>query len=140
MNLRALLTKTGGGVIGQQRGGPVRIMAPLTGGFLKGVAGSKAEGLDVEILPGGSDWILVDQTTKMTHLDVRTHGKSADGHGFFIHYTGVLAPDDISAKFRAWDADAVTSRGEDHHWWTNPTFETGGRHSIRANAYTALRC
>lgn len=128
LNLRAHMSRDGG-VAGKQRNGATRYLAPLTGGFLQGVAGTKAEGLNVEIMPGGSDWLLVDETTKIAHLDVRTHGKTPEGHGFFIYYTGYLGSDDIGQKFRTWQPDAVTSRGGDHHWWTNPTFETSGKHT-----------
>jgi hypothetical protein len=37
------------------KGGPVRIVVPITHGFIKG------SGLEAEILPGGGDWILVSE-------------------------------------------------------------------------------
>ena len=37
------------------KGGPVRVVVPITHGFIKG------SGLDAEILPGGGDWILVSE-------------------------------------------------------------------------------
>jgi len=123
MNLRAYMSRNGSAA-GCHRGGATRHLAPLTGGFLKGVEGTRAEGLDVELMPGGSDWLMVDDTTSMCHLDVRTHGTNKAGDGFFIYYTGYLGHDKAAAQFTSWDPEAKTTKGGDHHWWTNPNFET----------------
>ena len=39
--------------LGAIKAGPQRIIAPVSHGFLKG------SGVEAEILPGGSDWLLV---------------------------------------------------------------------------------
>lgn len=123
LNLRAHMSRQGA-VAGKQRNGATRHLAPLTGGFLKGVDGTRAEGLSVELMPGGSDWLLVDEATGIAHLDVRTHGVDTNKDGFFIHYVGYLGLDEAGAKFQSWSEDAKTTKGGDHHWWTNPIFET----------------
>lgn len=115
------------GAAGKQRGGATRYLAPLTGGFLKGIEGTRAEGLSVKLMPGGSDWLCVDEATGTAHLDVRTHGVTDSGDGFFIYYTGYILLDEICAKFQSWSPDSKTSKGGDHYWFTNPNFETSGR-------------
>ena len=126
LNLRAHMSLESG-VAGPQRGGAIRQLAPLTGGFLKGVPGTKAEGLDVKLFPGGSDWLLVDMATNIAHLDVRTHGKNTEGDGFFIHYTGYLGLDEHAALFQSFSPDAKTTKGGDHVWWSQPNFETNSK-------------
>jgi len=123
MNMRAYMSRQGA-IAGAYRGGATRGLVPLTGGFLKGVEGTRAEGLDVQLMEGGSDWPMVDEASGMVHVDVRTHGTSKSGDGFFIHYTGYLGLDKAAAMFTSWDPEAKTTKGGDHYWFTNPTFET----------------
>lgn len=123
LNLRAHMGLKSG-VAGPQRGGAIRQLAPLTGGFLKGVPGTKADGLDVELFAGGSDWLLVDMNTGTAHLDVRTHGSNQADEGIFISYTGYLKLDEHAALFQSFSPDAKTTRGGDHAWWSQPNFET----------------
>ncbi|RSM18679.1 hypothetical protein CDV31_002399 [Fusarium ambrosium] len=124
LNLRAQMSLKSS-VAGKQRGGAIRQLAPLTGGFLRGVPGTRAEGLDVELFLGGSDWLLVDEKTGMAHLDVRTHGNTKEEDGVFIHYTGYLLLDEHAALFQSFSPKAITTKGGDHYWWSQPNFETG---------------
>lgn len=137
MNLRAHMSRTGG-VAGKYRGGGTRHLCPLTGGFLQGVKGSRAEGLDVELMPGGSDWLIADDATGISHLDVRTHGTDKAGDGFFIHYTGYLEQDVHCGKFTSWDPEAKSTKSGDHHWWTNPTFETSSMSFAHSGTWGTL--
>lgn len=123
MHLRAHMAPKSG-VAGPQRGGAIRQLAPLTGGHLRGVPGTKAEGLDITLFPGGSDWLLVDTVTNVAHLDVRTHGTNKDDEGIFIHYIGYLKLDEDAAKFQVFSPDAKTTSFGKHDWWSQPNFET----------------
>ncbi|KAH7125993.1 hypothetical protein EDB81DRAFT_810253 [Dactylonectria macrodidyma] len=123
LNLRAHMGLKSGAA-GKHRGGAIRQLAPLSGGFLKGVPGTRAEGLDVELFPGGSDWLLVDEATGVAHLDVRTHGTTEEDDGFFIHYIGYLGLDKHAELFQTFSPDAKTTKAGDHHWWSQPNFET----------------
>lgn len=51
--MRAYLSKDNILDLAAIRSGPRRIIAAVVGGFIKG------EGLDAEIVPGGSDWMMV---------------------------------------------------------------------------------
>ncbi|KAL4893918.1 hypothetical protein BDV59DRAFT_176436 [Aspergillus ambiguus] len=105
---------------------PSRDITAFEGGFLRGVSGTRAEGFDASLLPGGGDWILYDKRNRLAHIDVRTQGRLSDGHGVYIQYTGYLGVDEDAIKFMTWAADAKTTRYGDHHWWTRPVIETSG--------------
>ncbi|KAK7890391.1 hypothetical protein LTR67_008277 [Exophiala xenobiotica] len=100
------------------KGGPVRIVVPITHGFIKG------SGLEAEILPGGGDWILLDTSTGVAHLDVRTQARTADGHELYVHYHGVLKIDEAANKVLAWGPDAKTTKSGEHEWFSAPIIET----------------
>jgi hypothetical protein len=121
------------------KGGPVRIVVPITHGFIKG------SGLEAEILPGGGDWILVsehysevpdgliefyssctqlDTSTGVAHLDVRTQARTSDGHELYVHYHGVLKIDEAANKVLAWSPDAKTTKSGEHEWFSAPIIET----------------
>ncbi|KAJ9494967.1 hypothetical protein LTR99_001298 [Exophiala xenobiotica] len=100
------------------KGGPVRIVVPITHGFIKG------SGLEAEILPGGGDWILLDTSTGVAHLDVRTQARTSDGHELYVHYHGVLKIDEAANKVLAWSPDAKTTKSGEHEWFSAPIIET----------------
>ncbi|KAI8954373.1 hypothetical protein F4801DRAFT_532819 [Xylaria longipes] len=111
-------------IAGQSRGGATQHLLSMPSGFIKGVEGTKAEGFEVELMPGGSDWLMADEKTKMNHLDVRVHGKNRDGDGFFVRYVGYLGTDDAVTKFLTLAPGRKTTKGGDHYWYINPIFET----------------
>lgn len=137
-NLRAYLSKEIAPA-GNYRGGAQRYCSPVSGGYMKGVEGSRAAGLSVELMPGGSDWIVIDEAAGMAHVDVRTQGTTEAGHGFFIHYTGYIGIDPATAAIFTRSPDRKTTQDGDHHWWTNPTFETNSTfveaRKIRSNLH-----
>ncbi|KAG2415538.1 hypothetical protein HFD88_006729 [Aspergillus terreus] len=104
--------------------GPSRDITAFEGGFLHGVAGTRAAGLDATLLRGGSDWLLCDERRALAHIDVRTHARLSDGHGVYIQYTGYLGLDADARRFMAQAADARTTAYGDHDWWTRLVIET----------------
>ncbi|KAI1612523.1 hypothetical protein EDD36DRAFT_239483 [Exophiala viscosa] len=98
--------------------GPQRIIVPIVSGFVKG------SGLDAEILPGGADWILLDPSSNIAHIDVRTQARASNGHSLYIHYIGVLKMDEGAQKVLGWASDAKTTQVGDHHWFNQPIIET----------------
>jgi hypothetical protein len=121
------------------RGGPSRLIVPVTGGFIKG------HGVDAEVLRGGGDWPLVhpgmtnpasiskiaDQvlsqlvpSTGVAHLDVRAHARASNGHFIFVHYNGVMKVDEALSKVLTGADDAKTTNFGDHYWYSTPIFET----------------
>lgn len=106
--------------------GPSRDITAFEGGFLHGVAGTRAAGLDATLLRGGSDWLLCDERRALAHIDVRTHARLLDGHGVYVQYTGYLGLDADARRFMARAADARTTAYGDHDWWTRLVIETSG--------------
>jgi hypothetical protein len=54
--MRGYMSKEDTANVNTVKSGPLRIIVPLTHGFIRG------SGLDATLLPGGSDWILVHTT------------------------------------------------------------------------------
>ncbi|EXJ60786.1 hypothetical protein A1O7_04939 [Cladophialophora yegresii CBS 114405] len=100
------------------KNGATRIIVPITHGFIKGA------GLEAEILPGGGDWILLDASTGVSHLDVRTQARTSDGHSLYVHYHGVLKVDEAGQQVLGWSPDAKTTKSGDHEWFSAPIMET----------------
>ncbi|KAK5060200.1 hypothetical protein LTR84_010085 [Exophiala bonariae] len=100
------------------KSGPSRLVLPITHGFVQG------SGLTAKVLPGGADWLLLDPSTNVAHLDVRTQARTADGHSLYIHYHGVLKVDDAGSKALAGAADAKSTDFGDHEWFAGPVIET----------------
>lgn len=113
--------------VGQLQSGPQRVIGALEGGFLRGIPGTHGEGMDTTLMAGGSDWVLVDAATNTANIDVRTHGKTANGEGVYVHYTGALKVDEVAANFLATTPDAKSTEFGDHDWWCRPFIETNGR-------------
>jgi hypothetical protein len=103
---------------GPIKAGPHRHIVPITHGSLEG------SGVKAQIVQGGSDWLLLDPTTGVAHLDIRTHARTADGDLIYLHYSGILKVDEASQKALQWSSDAKTTRSEDHYFMTAPIFET----------------
>lgn len=113
--------------VGNFQSGPKRIIGALEGGFLRGVAGTHGEGMDATLLSGGSDWVLLDEGTGVTNIDVRTHGKTSNGEGVYVQYTGVFKADPAAIQFLTDAPEAKTTQFGDHHWWCRPLIETNGK-------------
>ncbi|KAI0860539.1 hypothetical protein F4860DRAFT_478800, partial [Xylaria cubensis] len=111
-------------IAGQSRGGATQHLICLASGFVKGVEGTKAAGLEFELMPGGSDWLMADEKTKMNYLDVRVNGKNLDGDGLFVRYVGFLGADDMTTRYVNGAPGRKTTEGGDNYWYINPIFET----------------
>lgn len=66
----------------------------------------------------------LDPSTNVSHLNVRVQARTADGHGLYIHYNGVLKLDEAVGKVLSWAPDARTTNYGDHEWFSGPIFET----------------
>ncbi|KIX00767.1 uncharacterized protein Z518_09832 [Rhinocladiella mackenziei CBS 650.93] len=116
--MRAYLNKANVLDLGAIKSGPQRVIVPISHGFLDG------SGVHATILPGGSDWSLVNTSGNTIHLDVRTQARSDDEKNFYIHYNGVVKFDESLVGFFQWGQDAKTTSFGDHHWFTMPIMET----------------
>ena len=91
-----------------------RIVAPVTGGWIKG------ERLNGTIEGPGADWILVGPDG-YGRLDVRIQVKTDDGAVIYVHYEGLL---ELNEAFMAAMAGGSTDFG-DNYFRTTPRMETG---------------
>ncbi|KAF2113759.1 hypothetical protein BDV96DRAFT_688680 [Lophiotrema nucula] len=115
--VRVYLTKDTSLSLKGIKGGPTRVILPITKGFVKG------KGLEAEIT-GGGDYILLDPTTNVCHLNVRTQARTATGTSNYIHYNGTLKVDEATSKVISWSPDANTTNYGDHKWFVTPIMET----------------
>ena len=94
------------------------------------IAGGSVEGerLRGEVLPGGGDWALIDDTGTL-HLDVRATFRTHDGALIHVTYPGILRP--YSPHLRS-QLDSGELNPEDLYFRIAPRFETG------ASAYSWL--
>lgn len=116
--LRAFLNKEDTLSLGPIKGGPLRYVVPVTHGSLEG------SGVKGQIVQGGSDWLLLDPTTGVAHLDIRTQVRTEAGDLIYVHYLGILKMDEATQKALQWSPDAKTTRSDDHYFMTTPMFET----------------
>lgn len=112
---------------GQSRGGATQHIITILLVSLRESEGGRADGLEVELVAGGSDWVMADEKTNTYHINVRTQGKNQDGDGFSLRYVGYLRNDDMVAKFLTAAPDRETTKGGDHYWYINPIFETSSK-------------
>ena len=117
-SLRAFLSKTDTLPFGPVKGGAHRYVVPVTHGLLEG------SGVKAELVQGGSDWLLLDTTTGVAHLDIRLQARTADNDYIYASYTGILKMDEATGMALQWSPDAKTTRSEDHYFITTLTFET----------------
>ncbi|GAB7331739.1 hypothetical protein MBLNU13_g03711t1 [Cladosporium sp. NU13] len=116
--MRIYLSKDNTHDLGAMRNGPHRYIAAITRGSIKG------EGFEAALLPGGADWVSLDPSTGVSHVDVRTQARTASGHFISVRYTGVMKNDEATVKVLSWAEDARTTEFGEHQWFTGPKFET----------------
>jgi hypothetical protein len=120
--LQVFLAKEDTLSLGPVKGGPHRYIAPLTHGSLEG------SGVKAKIVQGGSDWLLLDPTANVAHLDVRTHLRTEGGDLIYVHYPGIVKMDEAAQKIFQWSPDAKSTKPEDHDYFmSTPTFETSSQ-------------
>lgn len=99
------------------QGSTQRIVIPVPSGFIK------TTDFEGSIIPGGSDWLLLDTAGGVAHLDVRAQARSADGEMLYTHYTGLFKVDEMVQKFLEWSPEARTTESKDHYFVSTPVFE-----------------
>ncbi|PVH75079.1 hypothetical protein DL98DRAFT_593467 [Cadophora sp. DSE1049] len=119
--MRGYMDKANSHDLKTMKAGPTRIMVPMTHGFIKG------SGLQAKLTPGGGDWILLDTSLNVAHLDVRTQARTDDGESVYVHYNGILKIDEAGSKVLAWAKDAKTTNFGDHYWFSGPIIETSSK-------------
>ncbi|EME82841.1 uncharacterized protein MYCFIDRAFT_196289 [Pseudocercospora fijiensis CIRAD86] len=97
--------------LGKIKGGPHRTIFGITHGYIRGVPGSAGGGLDVNIVPGGGDWILYDPATNVSHLDVRTQATGNDGHHLYASLVLFAEDGDKRSKIQVGRNDHVRRAG-----------------------------
>src|SRR5438046_9962054 len=90
--LRACLSKEDTMPFGPVKGGSHRTIVPVTHGLLEG------SGVKAQLVQGGSDWLRIDTTAGVGHLDVRLQAKTEEGEYIHICYAGILKLDDALGK------------------------------------------
>lgn len=100
------------------------------------IAGGSVEGerLRGEVLPGGGDWALIDDTGTL-HLDVRATFRTHDGALIHVTYPGMLRP--YSPDLRA-RLDSGEMKPEDLYFRIAPRFETGAPAYAWLNSMLAI--
>lgn len=104
--------------IGPVKSGPHRAIIHATSGFLEG------SGVKAKVVPGGGDWLLLDPSYNVGHLDVRVQFKTEDGEGIYARYDGVLRMDEATQKILDRSEDAKDTEYGDHYFFITPIFET----------------
>jgi Protein of unknown function (DUF3237) len=69
----------------------------------------------------------LDPATNVSHLDVRTQGRTSDGEAIYVHYSGVLKVDETTGNVLAWSKDAKSTEYGDHEWFSGPIIETSSQ-------------
>ena len=119
--LQVFLSKPDTLSVGPIKGGPHRYVAPVTHGSLEG------SGVKATIVQGGSDWLLLDATAGVAHLDVRTQLRTEGGDIILVHYPGILKMDEATQKMFQWSPDAKSTNPEHHYFMITPRFETSSQ-------------
>lgn len=100
----------------------------ITGGTVEG------ERIRGEVLPGGGDWAMVDDS-EVLHLDVRATFRTHDDALIHVTYQGLLHPygRDLRQRIEAGEL------GEDELYFrTTPRFETGAANYAWLNRLLAV--
>ena len=123
-NMRIQLSKEGTHTLGPQKGagGPQRFIAEFSAGLLESTPECPGQPFKAKIT-GGADWLLLDTTANLGHLDIRTQAKTDEDESIFIRYNGVLRIDEATGKALQWSPDARTTKSEDQYWMGMPVFE-----------------
>ena len=79
MTFRAVLDTPNMLMLGLTKGRATRGAAALGGGFLRG------DGFDAKLLPGGSDWPLIDDVAGVVHLDGRAQFRDDSTGDMFVN-------------------------------------------------------
>jgi len=102
---------------------PVPVGAGPTGTrMIYEVAGGEIEGERVRgKLLGGGEWALIGPDGFL-RVDVRLQAETHDGAYLYIQYTGLL---EMNEAFQNATSGGTGTEYGDHHFYTNPRFETG---------------
>ncbi|KAI2469362.1 hypothetical protein F4781DRAFT_220420 [Annulohypoxylon bovei var. microspora] len=105
--------------VGPRLSGPTRLIANVTGGFLK----FNNSDIEAQIIPPGGDWPLIDYNTNIIHVDARARAKTDQGE-IYLHYTGAVVLNEGMQKLLAKAPDAKATNFGDTTWFTNINAET----------------
>ncbi|KAK4556276.1 hypothetical protein LTR86_006420 [Recurvomyces mirabilis] len=104
--------------MGGTKGGAMRAVSPLNGGYLKG------DNINASLVQGGSDWIKFDTASGTVYLDARVHFRDpATDSIFYFRAEGISRLDEKSALIFAWSPEAKTTQASDHYLFVSPIFE-----------------
>ena len=81
-------------------------------------------GFKADLIPGGADWLRLDESTGVAHLDVRVHFRdSQTGDLFYMTSNGVLKIDEATQLVFVGSPDAKSTRAGEHTWFSTPVVE-----------------
>jgi len=104
--------------VGPIKGGAQRMVVQITHGFLEG------SGVKAEIVPGHSDWLLLDPAVGVVHLDVRISFKVPEtGEAIYMQYPGIIRIDEATQKVLQFSPDAKSTKSKDGYFFTTPRIE-----------------
>jgi hypothetical protein len=118
-------------ILGPTKGNASRFVGPLVDGFLQG------DGFKADLVPGGSDWPRVDESTGIAHLDGRGQFRdSQTGDTFYVTIKGILKMDEPTQLAFGWSPEAKATKAGDHTWFTTPIFEVSNeKHKCKSTEY-----
>ncbi|MGE0760955.1 MAG: DUF3237 domain-containing protein [Pirellulaceae bacterium] len=105
-----------------------RVVYDVTGGTFEG------DRLRGTALPSGGDWVLFD-ADGVARLDVRVTLKTHDGALIYVHYDGIVVPND---SFNAAIAQGRFTEYGDAQFMTRPHLETGDERYRWVNLLVAV--
>jgi hypothetical protein len=131
LTFRLFISKEHMLALGATRGNASRFVGPLVDGYLQG------DGFKADLVPGGSDWPRVDESTGIAHLDGRGQFRdSQTGDAFYVSLKGILKMDEPTQLAFAWSPEAKSTKAGDHTWLTTPIFEVSNeKHKCTSNEH-----
>lgn len=118
MTFRAVFNRQNLLTLGSTRGNASRSINSMSDGSLQG------NGFKADLIPGGADFLRLDESTGIAHLDVRVHFRdSQTGDLFYMISKGILRIDEPTQLVFEGSSEAQSTRPGDHIWFSTPMFE-----------------
>lgn len=115
---RSVFTRQDLLTLGPTRGNASRSINSMSDGFLEG------NGFKAALVPGGADFLRLDESTGIAHLDVRAHFRdNQTGDLFYMTSKGILKIDERTQHVLVGSSEAKSTKPGEHTWFSTPMFE-----------------